>query len=86
MKMNTRPILLGITSALKVEVSRLKTASPVISIQKYIKEHRSNQLSSFNNDLENGSNFFILHRFTLERPNKVAQKMGGSCLKQEVAT
>ena len=57
MKMDTLLILLGLTSAFKVEVSRLKTASPVTSIQKYIQEHRSNQLSSFNNDLENGSNF-----------------------------
>jgi len=57
MKMNTLLIFLGITTALKVEVSRLKTASPVTSIQKYIQEHRLNQLSSFNNDLENGSNF-----------------------------
>jgi len=57
MKMNTLLIFLGITTAFKVKVSRLKTTLPVTSIQKYIQEHRLNQLSSFNNDLENGSNF-----------------------------
>ncbi len=55
--MNTFLIFLGITTAFKVEVSRLKTTLPVTSIQKYIQEHRLNQLSSFNNNLENGSNF-----------------------------
>ena len=50
-------ILFAITNAFKVKVDRLKTALPVTSIQKYIQEHRLKQLSSFNDDLENGSNF-----------------------------
>jgi hypothetical protein len=57
MKMNTLLVLAGIATAFKVQVDRLKTTLPVTSIQKYIKEHRLEQLSSFNDDLENGSNF-----------------------------
>jgi hypothetical protein len=57
MKMNTLLILFGITTAFQVKVSRFKTNLPVTSIQKYIQEHRLEQLSSFNDDLENGSNF-----------------------------
>ena len=55
--MITLLILFAITNGFKVKVDRLKTALPVTSIQKYIQEHRLKQLSSFNDDLENGSNF-----------------------------